>query len=332
MIISKTPFRISFFGGGTDYPSWSSKNGGTVLSTTIDKYCYISCRYLPPFFDHKYRIVYSQIENVKDINDIKHPAVKAVLNSMECYQGLEIHYDGDLPARSGLGTSSSFTVGLLHTLWALRGSYVSKQALARQAIYVEQKIIGEHVGSQDQVAASFGGLNKIEFSHDGGFNVESVILPENRKEELQGHLMLFFTGLQRNAAEIAKSKIANLEERRVELKSLREMVLQALDILQNETNNIEQFGELLDQSWQLKRSLSDQVSNVYIDQLYHLALKAGAIGGKLLGAGGGGFLLLFVRPSQQDNVRQALKSLIQVPVKFEEGGAKIVLYQPNGLS
>ncbi|NOZ52368.1 MAG: kinase [Gammaproteobacteria bacterium] len=332
MIISKTPFRISFFGGGTDYPSWYCNNGGAVLSTTIDKYCYISCRYLPPFFDHKYRIVYSHIENVKNIDDIQHPAVKAVLNNMECYKGLEIHHDGDLPARSGLGSSSSFTVGLLHTLWALRGAYISKYALARQAIYVEQKIIGEHVGSQDQIAASVGGMNKIQFFHDGGFSVEPVILPKNRKDELQEHLMLFFTGLQRNAPEIAKSKIANFDNCSVALQTLRKMVIQALEILQDKNNEIEQFGELLDQSWQLKRSLSDKVSNDYIDQMYSVARKAGAIGGKLLGAGGGGFLLLFVKPSQQADVRRVLNDLIHVPVKFEESGTRIVLYQPNGLS
>jgi len=331
MIISKTPFRISFFGGGTDYPAWYSQNGGAVLSTTIDKYCYISCRYLPPFFNHKYRIVYSRIENASDIDDIQHPAVKAVLNTMECFEGLEIHHDGDLPARSGLGSSSSFTVGLLHTLSALRGKYISKQALARQAIYVEQKIIGEHVGSQDQIAASFGGLNKIQFFHDGGFNVEPVILPGNRKQELQDHLMLFFTGLQRNAPEIAKSKIANLESRSKELHALRSMVIQALEILQDKNNDIEQFGELLDQSWQLKRCLSDLVSNENIDQLYDTARQAGAIGGKLLGAGGGGFLLLFARPAQQEAIRFALKDLIHVPVTFEDSGTKIVLYQPNGL-
>lgn len=331
MIISKTPFRISFFGGGTDYPDWSQEHGGAVLSATIDKYCYISCRYLPPFFDHKYRIVYSNIENVKMINEIQHPSVRAVLEHLDWQKGLEIHHDGDLPARSGLGSSSSFTVGLLHTLWALKGKYVSKQELASQAIHVEQDLIGEHVGSQDQVSAAFGGLNKIQFFRDGDFSVEPVILPKQRKTELEDHLMLFFTGLQRNAPDIAKSKIANLHNRTDELHEMRRMVVQALSILQDDTADIDSFGELLDQAWQLKRRLSDQVSNDLIDNMYATAKRAGAIGGKLLGAGGGGFLLLFVKPELQDRVRQALNKLIYVPVNFDDSGTKIVLYQPNGL-
>ncbi len=331
MIISKTPFRISFFGGGTDYPAWSQEHGGTVLSATIDKYCYISCRYLPPFFDHKYRIVYSNIESVKMINEIQHPSVRAVLEYLECNKGLEIHHDGDLPARSGLGSSSSFTVGLLHTLWALKGKYVSKEELACQAIHIEQNLIGEHVGSQDQVASAFGGLNKIQFFRDGDFSVEPVILARDRKAELEDHLMLFFTGLQRNAPDIAKSKIDNLHSRSDALHEMRQMVIQALSILQDDSQDIAGFGELLDQSWQLKRSLSDKVSNDLIDELYDTAKRAGAVGGKLLGAGGGGFLLLFVRPEQQDKVRQALNKLIYVPVNFDDSGTKIVLYQPNGL-
>lgn len=331
MIISKTPFRISFFGGGTDYPAWYREHGGAVLSASIDKYCYISCRYLPPFFDHKYRIVYSNIENVKAIDEIRHPAVKAVLGYLQCDKGLEIHHDGDLPARSGLGSSSSFTIGLLHTLWALKGQYVSKEELARQAIHVEQNIIGEHVGSQDQLSAAYGGFNKIQFFRDGDFSVESVILPRNRRRQLEDHLMLFFTGLQRNAPEIAKSKIANLHQRAEELHGLRQMVIDALSILQDGDQAIEGFGELLDSAWRLKRRLSDQVSNGLIDDLYAQAKQAGAIGGKLLGAGGGGFMLLFVQPQRQHAVRQALSNLIHVPFEFEESGTKIVLYQPNGL-
>lgn len=331
MIISKTPFRISFFGGGTDYPAWYREHGGAVLSASIDKYCYISCRYLPPFFDHKYRIVYSNIENVKAIEEIQHPAVKAVLGYLNCDKGLEIHHDGDLPARSGLGSSSSFTVGLLHTLWALKGRYVSKEELARQAIHVEQNIIDEHVGSQDQLSAAYGGFNKIQFFRDDDFSVESVILPKNRRKQLEDHLMLFFTGLQRNAPEIAKSKIDNLHQRAEELHGLRQMVIDALSILQDSDQQIEGFGELLDSAWQLKRRLSDQVSNSVIDDLYGQAKKGGAIGGKLLGAGGGGFMLLFVRPERQHEVRQALSNHIHVPFEFEESGTKIVLYQPNGL-
>jgi len=331
MIISKTPFRISFFGGGTDYPQWYKEHGGVVLSTTIDKYCYISCRYLPPFFDHKYRIVYSNIESVKDVEDIQHPSVKAVLGYMKCHKGLEIHHDGDLPARSGLGSSSSFTVGLLHTLFALKGRHISKDELARQAIYIEQEIIGEHVGSQDQVSAAFGGLNKIQFYREGNFSVEPIILPENRKQELEDHCMLFYTGLQRNAPNVAKSKIDNIKHRQQDFFTMQQMALDALSILQDVDVEIEAFGELLGEAWQIKRTLSDKVTNPLIDNIYATAKKAGAIGGKLIGAGGGGFLMLFVKPENHVAIRQVLSDLIYVPVKFEDSGTKIVLYQPNGL-
>ncbi len=331
MIISKTPFRISFFGGGTDYPAWYHQHGGAVLAASIDKYCYISCRYLPPFFDHKYRIVYSHIENVKAIADIQHPSVRAVLDYQQCHKGLEIHHDGDLPARSGLGSSSSFTVGLLHALSALKGNHISQEALAQQAIHVEQQLIGEHVGSQDQITAALGGFNRIRFFQDGHFSAEPVILSNTRRADLQDHLMLFFTGLQRNAPDIAKSKIDNLSKRVNELKAMHAMVDEALGILQNDECDIGEFGKLLDQSWQLKRQLSHKVSNPMIDGLYQSAKQAGAIGGKLLGAGGGGFLLLFVRPEGQHKVREALSQLIHVPVRFDSSGSKIVLYQPNGL-
>ncbi|MCF6218369.1 MAG: kinase [Gammaproteobacteria bacterium] len=331
MIISKTPFRISFFGGGTDYPDWYHQYGGSVLAAGIDKYCYISCRYLPPFFDHKYRIVYSNIENVKEISEIQHPAVRAVLGYQQCYKGLEIHHDGDLPARSGLGSSSSFTVGLLHAVSALKGQHISQEELARQAIHVEQQLIGEHVGSQDQITAALGGFNRIRFFQDGHFSAEPVILSSQRRDELQDHLMLFFTGLQRNAPDIAKSKIDNLHKRVDELKAMGAMVDEALAILTNDPGDIGEFGKLLDQSWQLKRQLSHKVSNPMIDELYHTAKQAGALGGKLLGAGGGGFLLLFVRPELQSRVREALQQLIYVPVRFDSSGSKIVLYQPNGL-
>lgn len=332
MIISKTPFRISFFGGGTDYPDWYHQHGGSVLATSINKYCYISCRYLPPFFDHKYRIVYSAIENVKTIADIQHPSVRATLDYMQCHQGLEIHHDGDLPARSGLGSSSSFTVGLLHALHALQGSYVSQEKLASETIHIEQQLIGEHVGSQDQITAAMGGFNRIRFFQDGHFSTEPVILNQQRNQQLQSHLMLFFTGLQRNAPDIAKSKIDNLDKRRVELQAMQAMVDEAIQILQNDQADLAAFGQLLDQSWQLKRQLSEAVSNETIDTIYTKAKQAGALGGKLLGAGGGGFLLLFVEPEQQQKVRDALDSLIHVPFQFDNSGSKIVLYQPNGLS
>ena len=242
MIITRTPFRISFFGGGTDYPAWYQEHGGVVLATTIDKYCYISCRYLPPFFEHRHRIVYSRIENVRSIDEIEHPAVRAVLGWAGCEQGLEIHHDGDLPARSGLGSSSSFTVGLVHALTALSGRYIAKDDLARNAIYIEQKIINENVGSQDQISAAFGGFNRIEFNHDDSFQVSPIVLSKERLAELQSHLMLCFTGFSRIASEVAKSTIQNIKAREVELTRMKGMVEDGIRILQSAQTPIAEFG------------------------------------------------------------------------------------------
>lgn len=331
MIITRTPFRISFFGGGTDYPTWSALHGGEVLSTTIDKYCYITCRHLPPFFDYKHRIVYSAIENVRHWDEIKHPAVRGVLGWANCNKGLEIHHDGDLPARSGLGSSSSFTVGLVHALAALKGNMVSKDQLARDAIHIEQNVIGESVGSQDQVAAAYGGFNRIEFLRNGSFHVSPVIVKKKRLNELQKHLMLCFTGFSRIAAEVAQSKIANLKSRATELHRMREMVDEAVRILHACQRPIDEFGDLLHQAWLTKKQLSDKVSTSEIDAIYETAREAGAIGGKILGAGGGGFLLLFVKPENQPKVREALKDLVHVPFNFDDSGSRVVLYQPNGL-
>ncbi len=331
MIITRTPFRISFFGGGTDYPGWFREHGGAVLATTINKYCYITCRQLPPFFEHKHRIVYSKIENVKHNDEIQHPAVRAVFNWAKVAGGMEIHHDGDLPARSGLGSSSSFTVGLLHALQGLTGQIASKDGLARDAIHVEQNIIGESVGSQDQVSAAFGGFNRIEFHRNDSFDVSPVILPGHRLEELCDHLMLCFTGFSRIASEVAKSKIDNLKSRERELKLMRAMVDEALSILQSGSEPIDSFGKLLDASWQYKRSLSERVSTPEIDNLYQAAMDAGAIGGKILGAGGGGFLLIFAKPERHAAIRDRLNKLIHVPFEFEDCGSRVVLYQPNGL-
>lgn len=330
MIITRTPFRISFFGGGTDYPTWFQQHGGVVVATTIDKYCYISCRYLPPFFEHKYRIVYSRIENVVDPAEIQHPAVRAVLQHMGCKSGLEIHHDGDLPARSGLGSSSSFTVGLLNVLKALDGSYISSDELAALAIRIEQDVIEENVGSQDQISAAYGGFNRIEFLRDGGFRVDPIILQKDRLESFQDSLMLFFTGFSRIASEIAKSKIDNIRHRQAELMRMKEMADESISIL-NGSGSLDGFGHLLDQGWQYKKSLSDKVSTREIDQMYVAAREAGALGGKLLGAGGGGFMLFFVRPEDQPRVRERLNKLIHVPFRFENSGSRVVLYQPNGL-
>jgi len=327
VIISRTPFRISFFGGGTDYPGWFQQHGGAVLSTSFDKYCYITCRELPPFFDHKYRIVYSRVENTKEIEHIEHPAVRAVLREMGFDQGLEIHCDADLPARSGVGSSSSFVVGMLHALHALKGRRVTKEWLAKEAIRIEQEVLRENVGSQDQAAAAFGGINVIRFQKDGCVTVEPVICPAKRKEELNQHLMLFFTGFSRIASEIAKSKVANLDKKSEELCRMRGMVDEALDLLSSGAD-IRAFGELLHATWVFKRSLSNQVSTEQIDNIYATARKAGAIGGKLLGAGGGGFMLLFVEPEKQAAVREALHQLIHVPFQFEMTGSQVIYYQP----
>lgn len=331
MIITRTPFRISFFGGGTDYPAWFREHGGAVLATSIDKYCYISCRYLPPFFEHKHRIVYSVIENVRNTNDIQHPSVRATFNYLKVTKGLEIHHDGDLPARSGLGSSSSFTVGLIHALNALNGNYSSKENLAKSAIDIEQNEIRENVGSQDQILAAFGGFNRVEFHQNDSFNVTPIVLPAKRYDELQNHLMLFFTGFSRIASEIARAKIDNLKNKKTELRYMHEMVNEALIRLTSINESIVKFGELLAESWRLKRTLSNLVSTPEIDQLYDAAIEAGATGGKLLGAGGGGFLLLFVKPELQSQVKARLHKLIHVPFQFETSGSKVVLYQPNGL-
>lgn len=330
MIITRTPFRVSFFGGGTDYPGWFRENGGKVLATTIDKYCYISVRELPPFFEHKTRIVYSAIESVNHTDEIAHPAVKATLKYHKCTKGLEIHHDGDLPAKSGLGSSSSFTVGLVHALRALEGKISSKDQLAKDAIDIEQNYIGENVGSQDQISAAYGGFNKIEFHQNGTFDVEPIILQDTRIQELSSHLMMFFTGFTRFASQIAGSQIQNIKQKSDELIKMGEMVDHAINILHNDQISIEEFGELLDTNWIYKRSLSDLVSTAEIDKIYSNAKKAGAIGGKILGAGGGGFIMFFVSPKRQESVRKALNDLIYVPFKFDDSGSRIVLYQPSG--
>lgn len=331
MVITKTPFRISFFGGGTDIPLWFRDNGGSVLSVTIDKYCYISCRYLPKFFDHKYRFVYSQIETLTELQDIKHPSIKAVLNWMKWTEGLEIHHDGDLPARSGLGSSSSFTVGLINALNALQGRYSSKQELAMNAIHVEQNIIKEAVGSQDQVAAAYGGLNRIDFFGENSVSVNPVILPKLRIEELQGHLLLFFTGVSRFASEIETVKMQNFANKKAELTKMSQMVSEAVEILSDAKKDIRDFGFLLKEGWEYKKSLSANVSNSEIDTIYNAALGEGAIGGKILGAGGGGFILFFAPPDKHNQIIKKLAHLTHVPFKFEYDGSTVVLYQPNGL-
>lgn len=328
MIISRTPFRISFFGGGTDYPVWYEKNGGQVLSTTIDKYCYITLRFLPPFFSYKHRIVWSQVETVQDINEILHPAVKAIANFFNVDKGLEIHHHGDLPARTGLGSSSAFSVGLLNAFYALKGSMASKSQLAKEAIYIERNILKENVGSQDQVAVSHGGFNKITFSGADEIKVEPITIKKDRIKELENHLMLYFTGFTRYASEVAKDQIENTPKKEKELTLMHQMVDEAIKIL-TENRDISEFGKLLDGGWQLKKSLSDKVSNSGIDAIYERAKNAGAIGGKILGAGGGGFMLLFASPEVQPRIREALKNLLEVRFNFENSGSQIIYYNPQ---
>ncbi len=328
MIISRTPFRISFFGGGTDYPVWYRENGGAVLGTTIDKYCYISGRCLPPFFEHKYRIAYSMVEHVQSIDDIKHPAVRATLHYMAIADGMEIHHDGDLPARTGLGSSSSFTVGLLHTLYALKGMMPSKMQLAKEAINIEQNLLKENVGCQDQVMAAFGGFNHITFGRDDEINVRRVTVKPERLELLQNHLLLVFTGFSRFASDIAGVQIQQTPNRKRELSAMQQMVDEALNIL-NRDGDINEFGKLLHENWQIKRSLTNKISTPQADSLYETALKAGATGGKMIGAGGGGFMLFFVKPELQAKVKKALDGLLCVPFCFENAGSQIIFYEPD---
>jgi len=330
MIINKTPFRISFFGGGTDYPVWYRENQGAVLSTTIDKYCYITIRYLPPFFPHKHRIVYSKIEMVNDINEILHPAVRATLQFLNIDKGIEIHHDGDLPAKTGLGSSSSFTVGLLNSLYALKGVIPSKLQLAKEAIHIERDILKESVGAQDQVAAAFGGFNKINFNGKDEIKVEPITIGKERIKQLENHLMLFFTGFSRTASDIAKSQIENTPNKKRELSLMYQMVDEAIKIL-NEKGDIKDFGKLLHEAWLLKKSLTDKISTPEIDNIYEKALQAGALGGKLLGAGGGGFMVLFVPPENQPGVREKLKNLLEVKFHFENEGSKIIYYNPDNI-
>lgn len=327
MIISRTPFRISFFGGGTDYPDWYRDHGGAVLSTTFDKYSYISCRELPPFFDHKHRIAYSKLEYVNNASEIEHPAIRGIFNELAISSGMEIHCDADLPARSGLGSSSSFVVGMLQALKAQHGEYVSKDWLAKEAIRMEQSVLGECVGSQDQIAAAYGGFNFIEFKKGGDYVVTPLDISAERLKELNSHLLLFFTGFSRIASDIAKSKVANFVNRQDEIMAMRAQVDIAMDILKN-GRDIEEFGQLLNKAWQLKRNLSEKVSSDEIDKIYSKAKEKGALGGKILGAGGGGFMLLFAPPKNHTEIIFSLSELIHVPFKFENTGAKII-YNKN---
>jgi len=326
MIITRTPFRISFFGGGTDYPVWYRDHGGAVLSTTINKYCYINCRYLPPFFPYKYLMRYIIREETSCIEDIKHPSVRACLQYLNISKGVEMTYTGDVPAQSGMGSSSAFTVSFLNALYALTGKIVTKRTLAREALYVECELLKENVGSQDQVAAAFGGFNKIEFSGDREFYVTPLPLGAVKLKLLESHLMLFFTGISRNASEIAVEQIKKTSSKKIELRTMSVMVDEAITILNRESDDFDDFGRLLNETWKIKRSITELISNSIIDDLYETALKAGALGGKLLGAGGGGFLLLYAKPEKQPLIKEKLKNILYVPFAFESLGTQVLMY------
>lgn len=328
MIISRTPFRISFFGGGTDYPAWYRKHGGSVLVSTIDKYCYLACRYYPPFFDHRFRISYIKSENCRAIDEISHPAVRGVLRYLNWDRGLEIHHVADLPARGGMGSSSSFTVGLLHALYGLRGKMLSKQQLTVESVHIEQEVLQEIVGSQDQTAAAHGGLNHVTFSPNGEITVRPLTLSGDRVRQLESHLMLFYTGIKRTAADVAQSYVQNIDEKQQHMAALAELVNEGMAVLHGE-QDINEFGKLLDRAWQVKRAFSAKVSNAHVDTMYERAMAAGALGGKILGAGGGGFMVLFVPPGLQGQVREKLSDFIHVPFKFEFAGSQIIFYDPE---
>lgn len=330
MIISRTPYRISFFGGGTDYPAWFREHGGAVLATSINKYCYITCRFLPPFFEHRSRIVWSRIERVRDNAEIEHPVVRAALGLLGIDQGVEIHYDGDLPARSGIGSSSAFTVGLLNALYALKGERVAKSHLARKAIHIEQNVLKEHVGVQDQIETAHGGFNRIAIAPNGVFSVEPVICDGGRTEALAERLLMFYTGVARTADRVAKAKIDSIPRRRGELAEMQKLVDAAIAVLVG--GDLDDFGRLLHETWQLKRSLSARVAPAFVDDIYARARGAGALGGKILGAGGGGFMIFYVRPEDRPKVLEALADLLLVPIEFEASGSQIIFYEPDRYS
>jgi D-glycero-alpha-D-manno-heptose-7-phosphate kinase len=323
VIISRTPYRISFFGGGTDYPEFFEKHDGAVLATSIDKYCYLTTRFLPPFFEHRHRVVYSLIELTKSVREIRHASVRECLTYLGIDRGVEIHHQGDLPARSGVGSSSSFTVGLLNALQAMGGCRPSPMDLARGAITVEREMIREAVGCQDQVMAAVGGLARITFGRDGSIGVDRLDIDAGRLGALNERLMLVFTGIVRTASEIAREQIRLTESRTKQLLDMREMVDEAVAILRSD-RDLAEFGRLLHRGWELKRALTSLITTSRIDEIYASALRHGAIGGKLLGAGGGGFLLLYAEPAVQPRIRAALDDLVHVPFAFTASGSTIV--------
>lgn len=327
MIITKTPFRMSFFGGGTDMPAFFNEHGGAVISTTFDKYCYVTVRHLPPFFDYTSELVYSRIEQVDSIEKIEHPLVRNCIKFLDMHE-LRVNYESDLPARTGLGTSSSFAVGLLNAFYALKGKYASKKHLADEAIYVERELCKESGGWQDQIAAAFGGFNRIDFK-DNGYKVSPIIISPGHKQRLNDNLLLFFTGFSRFSSEIQKSTEAAIKDKTAQLREMLALVNEAQEVLVNDKSDLDDFGRLLDTTWRLKRQTGAKISTGSIDELYEKGIKAGALGGKLLGAGGGGFLVFYVQPEKRQAVLAAMRDLLHVPFAFENGGTQVLYYAPE---
>ncbi len=324
MIITKTPFRMSFFGGGTDLENYFRENHGAVLSTTFDKYCYVNVRHLPPFFDYRTELSYAKTERVKNIEDIEHPAIRNAMQMLDMRE-IRLTYEADLPARSGLGTSSSFAVGMLNAFYALKGKYVDKRKLADDAIYLERVLCKEAGGWQDQIAAAFGGMNRIEFG-ENGYEVHPIIISPEKKQLLNQNLMMFFTGFTRYSAEIQKDSSMMDSAKVAKLREMYSLVNEAEKALIEKNTNLNEFGRLLDYTWKLKRGTGSRITTDSIDMLYEKGIKAGALGGKILGAGGGGFLLFYVEKENQQAVREALKELLYIPFEFENGGTQVIYY------
>ena len=328
MIITKTPFRMSFFGGGTDMEDYFRENGGAVISTTFDKYCYVNVRHLPRFFDWSTELTYSRIEKVMNVDSIEHPAIRNAMKMLDMHE-IRLTYEADLPARSGLGTSSSFAVGMLNAFYALEGKYADKKKLADEAIYLERELCQEAGGWQDQIAASYGGFNRINFGPNG-YEVLPVIISPERKKRLNDNLKMFFTGFTRFSSDVQKENdVSGTDNKREKLKKMYELVDEAEAVLTDKERNLDDFGRLLDTTWRLKKGTGGTISTNSIDDLYEKGIAAGALGGKLLGAGGGGFLVFYVQPEKQAAVMKAMKDLMYIPFKFEEGGTRVIHYTPE---
>ena len=328
MIITKTPFRMSFFGGGTDMEDFFRENGGAVISTTFDKYCYVNVRHLPPFFDWSTELSYSKTERVSGVENIRHPAIRNAMKMLDMHE-IRLTYEADLPARSGLGTSSSFAVGMLNAFYALKGKYADKKRLADEAIYLERVLCGEAGGWQDQIAASYGGMNRINFNKNGSYDVHPIIIHPDRKKQLNDNLLMFFTGFTRFSSDMQKANAAGYAEKTAQLRQMLALVDDAERVLEDKTGDLDDFGRLLDRTWRLKRQTGGAITTDNIDALYEKGMRAGALGGKLLGAGGGGFMVFYVQPEKRQNVMEEMKDLLYVPFRFEDGGAQVIYYTPE---